>query len=189
MLFLMHILLGSLSSSLALYLVPWPLSTTLRWAREIGHTKLFAYSYHMRDLGVACRILCLVSYLRDDKLATRYTVYGIRGPSYESPSVSGMHRIMAEGGDLHALLPPMDAFPILRSLLPFLIQSYLVVDSICHFTMITSRYLPDFIWPWRKTMTKMSSMRALLFKSTISSPILTFTFSSDYITSDLSFSP
>lgn len=181
----MHILLGSLSSSLGRYL-----------PRSDGHIKLVIPNFSPTHiicaasdwLTVFC-VLCLVSYLRYDKLATRYTVYGIRGPSYESPSVSGMHRIMAEGGDLHALLPPMDAFPIIRSHLPFLIQSYLVFDSICCFTMITSRYLPDFIWPWRKTMTKMSSMRALLFKSTISSPILTFTFSSDYITSDLSFPP
>lgn len=45
-------------------------------------------------------------------------VYGIRGPTFLHRSVTGMEEIMSEGGDLHALLPPMDAFPILQYVRP-----------------------------------------------------------------------
>lgn len=45
-------------------------------------------------------------------------VYGIRGPTFLHRSVTGMDEIMKEAGDLHTLLPPLDAFPFLQYVSP-----------------------------------------------------------------------
>lgn len=97
------------------------------------------------------------------RIFTPTSVYGIRGPNYDHPSVTGIAKIMEEGGDLHAVLPPMDAFPFLKyvALLQHIFSSqYSPGDH--------ARYLPEFVWPWRKALGAVSRLRVELYKGVVS---------------------
>lgn len=75
------------------HMTPWRVRThSLIWAR---------LSHGFRNLSLP-------------SLWMSASVYGIRGPEYGHPSVTGIARIMEQAGDLHAILPPVDAFPFLR---------------------------------------------------------------------------